>query len=153
VKRYSKDAIKAVERLGFEHVWTNSKGFYCYVHPGDPQQTELSISPSMNNEQAAKEIVRRAEKICGVAPQVEKRKASQVKERAEVARERLRIVRKRKACLLAAAVPAADLEWMERLEALRERELSDIERLMRQPPAGGRVHRGTGQARHYTGCY
>lgn len=155
MKRYSKDAFKGVERLGFEHVWTNAKGFRCYVHPSDPMQTELSISQSMTNEQAAKDAVRRAEKIIGVAPRIEKRKASQVKERAETererARERLRVVQDRKAHLLTESGSDVELERVQRLVELRMRELAEIEQLMRQPPAGGRVHRGVGQARHYTG--
>lgn len=157
MKRYSKDAVRGVERLGFDHVWTNAQGFLCYVHPNDPDQTELSISPSISNEQASKDILRRAEKIAGVSRRIEKRRGSQVKERAEAdrerAREQLRVAREKQARLLAQEeADAAELEKVRREVDFRERELAEIQRLMTQPPGGGSSHRGTGQVRHCSGA-
>src|SRR2546421_379454 len=128
MKRYSKDVIKGVEHLGFDHVWTNAQGFLCYVHPDDPEQTEMSISPSISDEHTARTLLRRAQRIAGVTPRVEKRRGSLVKERAEAERERvreqLRIVREKQDRLLAQeAADTAEVERMRRLVELREREL------------------------------
>lgn len=156
MKRYSKDVIKGVERLGFDYMWTNAQGFLCYVHPNDPDQTELSISPSISDEHTARTLLRLAEKRAAVAPHIEKRRASRVKERAEAARDRareqVRLAQERQARLLARqGSSAAEVERVRRLVELRERELAAHERLMQQPPAGGSVHRGTGQVRHFSG--
>jgi hypothetical protein len=156
MRRFSKDLIKAIEALGFEHVWTNSQGYFCYVHGADPDQTEVLISPSVN-ECTAKLMLRKCQKIAGVAPKIEKRRASQVKERAATDRERahriLQVVRERHLRLVSSNGDREEIERVSRLVALRERELADLERLMQEPPSGGRVHRGSGQVRHVSGAH
>jgi predicted RNA binding protein YcfA (HicA-like mRNA interferase family) len=155
MKRHSKDLIKALTNLGFDHVWTNAQGHHCYVHPDDPAQEEVSVSPSISSDSILKMILRRARKIAGAEAVVEKRKATQVKERAEAererARQRLQWVKEKQQRLIA---DQADPTWIAKVHELidlRERELAAIERLMKEPAQGGNVHRGAGQARHYTG--
>lgn len=155
MKRHSRELIAQLERLGFDHVWTNAAGAHCYVHPGDPGQTELSVSQSITSEQTAKSLLRRAQRIAGVAPKVEKRRASRVKERAETERERARrdleAARQRRQRLLDTRADTVTLAEAERLIQQRERELAALERLMKQPAQGGSVRRGRDQARHWTG--
>lgn len=155
MKRYSKDLIKTLTALGFDHVWTNSQGHHCYVHPDDPTQEELSVSPSISSDQILKTLIRRARKIAGAETVVEKRKAGQVKERAEAdrerARQRLQWVKEKQQRLIAGHADATWIAKVRELLELRERELAAIERLMTEPAQGGTVHRGVGQARHYTG--
>lgn len=150
MKRLQKDTIKALEQLGFDHIWTNTQGYECYVHPGDPQQTELSVSPSLR-ENSARTLLRSAQKIAGVARPIEKRRGSQVKERAEAererARDRLRLAREK----LARAASAAEIAHHTAEVEAREKELRDLERMMTSIPGGGSAHRGTRQARHCTG--
>ncbi|MFF7190505.1 hypothetical protein ACFZAR_36040 [Streptomyces sp. NPDC008222] len=156
MKRYSKNVIKTLASLGFDHIWTNADGYPCYVHPDDPDQTELSISPSISNEATARNLVRRAQKIARVAPVVEKRKAGQVKERQQAerdrARQRLEYVRAKQHRLIEQDADAAERARVEALIEVRERELAEYERLMKQPAQGGNTHRGTGHARHYVGA-
>jgi hypothetical protein len=155
MKRLSKDLIRDVGALGFDHVWTNAQGFQCFVHPDDPEQTELSIRPSIGEEQIAKTLLRRAQKIAGAMPRIEKRNGSRVKERADAerhrAQERLRLVRDKQARLHTQQAASAEVERIRLLVERRERELAEIEHLMLQPPGGSSVHRGTAQARHCAG--
>jgi hypothetical protein len=157
MKRYSKQLIKDLTHLGFDHVWTNSQGYPCYAHPDDPEQQELSVSPSIANEQAFKTVLRRAQKIAGAVPVVEKRKGSQIKERAEAdrerARQRLQWIQQKQQRLIDGNADAAMIAKARELIDLRERELADLERLMMQPAQGGNIHRGTGQARHTAGSH
>lgn len=155
MKRYAKQLIADLQRLGFDEIWTNSSGHPCFAHPSDPQQQELSINPS-SSEQAAKAVLRRAQRIAGATPTVDKRRPGQIKARAEAQRERARnrltwITRKRDQLLTEHADPRM-VAKAEALLAVRERELAAIERLMVQPPAGGNTHRGTQHARHHTGA-
>lgn len=150
MKRHSKALITALEQLGFDHIWTNSRGYLCYVHPGDPDQTEVTISPSIN-ENGARTVLTRARKLAGAATVIEKRKAGQIKERAAAARQRLQDSRDAREQLLRQRAHADQVAEAERLIEERERELAAIERLMTQPAQGGNTHRGRGQARHRTG--
>lgn len=152
MKRLSKELVKSLEALGFDHVWTNTQGYPCYVHPSDPTQHELSISPSIANDQTARILLRRAQKIAGVTPHSTKRRASQVKERTDADRER---AQRRLAWAREKERRTADQAEREQLQTLieqRARELEALERLMKQPAQGGRVHRGCGQARHWAGA-
>jgi hypothetical protein len=155
MKRHSKELIKGMTALGFEHIWTNAQGYPCYAHPDDPKQEEVSVSPSINSDQGLKEGLRRARRIAGTHTVVAKRKGSQVKERAEVdrerARQRLQWIREKQQRLLADKADATVIAKVRELIELRERELADLERLMKQPAQGGNAHRGTGHARHITG--
>jgi hypothetical protein len=151
VKRPAKQAVKDLDALGFDHIWTNSSGHHCYAHPDDPHQEELLVNPN-TNENGAKTLIRRARRITGAPAIVDKRNASQVKERATAARQRLQYVRDKHRRLLDARAAPALLAAAANLIDQREQELEAVERLMRQPPAGGHDHRGTGQARHYTGA-
>jgi hypothetical protein len=150
VKRPARQLVKDLEALGFDHIWTNSSGAQCYAHPDDPQQEELSVSPN-THETGAKNVLRRARRIAGADTVVEKRNATQVRERATAARQRLQYVRERHGRLLTTRADPAQVAAAARLVEQREHELDAVERLMRQPPAGGHAHRGTGQARHYSG--
>lgn len=155
MKRYAKQLIAELQRLGFDEIWTNSSGFPCYAHPNDPAQQELSINPSAT-EQAARSVLRRAQRIAGTTPTVDKRRASQVKARAEADRERARtrlawIQAKQQRLINEHAAPDR-IAQANALIAQREDELAAIEGLMVQPPAGGSSHRGTAQPRHRTGA-
>jgi hypothetical protein len=151
VKRHAKALVAELAKLGFDHIWTNASGGQCYVHPGDPAQTEVVVSPSLD-ERAARHIADRARKLAGAdKPNADKRNARQVKERAAAARQRLQESRDAHVRLLRNRADAAALACAEQLVAQRENELAALERLMRQPPAGGNAHRGTGQARQRTG--
>jgi hypothetical protein len=155
MKRHSKELIKGMAALGFEHIWTNAQGFHCYAHPDDPNQEEVSVSPSINNDQGLKEGLRRARRIAGAHTVVAKRKGSQVKERAEAdrarAHQRLQWIQQKQQRLIAEQADTTVIAKVRELIELRERELADIERLMKQPAQGGNAHRGTGHARHITG--
>ncbi len=155
MKRHGRILIQHLNDLGFEHVWTNSGGYPCYVHPDDPEQTEVSVSPGLGSDQVLKVAMRRAEKIAGVqASTAGKRRAGQLKERAEAQRERARRrlafvqAKQQRLCADRAADPVT-VAAVRDLIARRERELAAIEHLMRQAPQGGNAHRGTGQPRHY----
>lgn len=157
MKRYAKQLIRDLQALGFDHIWTNASGNLCYAHPDDPDQTELSISQG-TNEQGAKTLLRRAQRIAGAHPDslaVGKRNAVQLKERAaaqrERARTRLAYATARREQLTAARAEPAAVAAAQALIERRENELAAVERLMRQPPAGGNDHRGTRQPRHYAG--
>lgn len=154
MKRYAKALTEQLTALGFDHIWTNSSGFLCYVHPGDPDQIEVTISPSIN-EQSAKTVLRRAKRLAGAATVVEKRKGQQVKERAATTREHTRRLldgsRTQHRTLIEQQADPDRIAEAQRLIEQRERELAAIERLMVQPTQGGNAHRGRGQARHRTG--
>lgn len=151
MKRHGKTLITALTGLGFDHIWTNSSGGQCYVHPGDPDQTEVIVGTSLD-ERGARHLLARARKLAGaVAPAADKRNPQQIKERAAAARQRLQDSRTTHTRLLAEQADAAALARAEQLVEQRERELAAVEQLMRQPPAGGNTHRGRGQAAHRTG--
>jgi hypothetical protein len=121
---YSGDVVKGVGLLGFVHLWTTPEGSRCFVHPHDPRQTELFVGPSITEAHVAKDLLVRAGKITGWHRPFEEL--------------------------------AADRGWNRRNAeagdiALRERELAVLERTMTTPPQGGNLHRGTGQARHWSG--
>ena len=165
MKRYAKDAEKDLLRLGFDHIWTNTSGGRCYAHPDDPEQTEVVLNPG-TNESGARAILQRARRIAGThTPATGKRNAARAKQRAAAGRDRhtdhehartqaqqrVEYVAAKHQRLLAARAEPGAVTAAERLLEQRQAELDALERLMRQPPAGGHGHRGAGQARHYTG--
>jgi predicted RNA binding protein YcfA (HicA-like mRNA interferase family) len=154
VTRHAKALIKTLTNLGFDHIWTNSSGHHCYVHPADPDQTELLVNPSAN-EVTHRSLTRRAQKITGTVPATPKRNPRQIKQRAETDRTRARALldeaRNKARQLQQDQADRAAIDKASQLIAQRERELAAIERLMRQAPAGGSTHRGAGQARHQAG--
>ncbi|HEY5834999.1 hypothetical protein [Streptomyces sp.] len=151
MKRHGKALIASLETLGFNHIWTNTSGWPCYAHPGDPDQTEVTISPSID-EQGARRVLQRARKLAGAATVVDKRKGQQIKDRAAAARQRLQDSRDAREQLLQQRADTTAIAHAERLVTQREAELAAIERLMTQPAQGGNTHRGRGQARHRTGA-
>lgn len=157
MKRHARQLCADLAALGFDHIWTNSSGYLCYAHPDDPQQQELSVSPT-TNENGARALLHRARRIARAHPDpltIGKRNPRQLKERAAAqrqrARDRLAYATTRRDQLTANRADPAALTAAQALIERREQELAAIEHLMRQPPAGGHTHRGTGQPRHYAG--
>lgn len=160
MKRHGKDLIKQLTALGFDHIWTNTSGGHCYAHPDDPDQTEIVIQQCID-ERAARAVLHRARRITGTpTPTTSKRNAARARQQAAEDRERdrtraqarLGYVRAHHDRLL--NTPTADpvaVAAAQRLLQQRQAELDTLERLMREPPTGGHTHRGTGQARHYSG--
>lgn len=145
----SKELLKSIEKLGFDHIWTNGKGFLCYAHPDDPEQEELSINQSINHEQTSKNLLRRAQKIAKALPKVEKRKGQQVKERQaaerERAQQRLAWAEKKRERLLAEQAEADHIAKIQELIEHRRAELLALHREMTDTPQGSQ-HRGRGRA-------
>ena len=146
--KFSKRVTDALDELGFDHVWSNSQGFLCYVHPDDPQQTEISVNPSMNNEALARQVIRSCAKIAGRLPKIEKRKGQQIKERQTAEREqaerRLRWAEEKRDRLLAEKATAEHLHKIEELIEVRRSQLLDLHHQMTQSPQGSQ-HRGHGR--------
>lgn len=144
----SKEVLRALNRLGFEYLWTNGHGIPCYVHPDDPSQTEVLVNLSQNKESSARAKIRDLQKIAGELPQLAKRKGQQVKERRAAEREqaerRLAWAEAKKARLL--EQPEADTGHLSRLDELiehRRQQLLAIHHQMTESPAGA-AHRGRG---------
>lgn len=150
MKRHGKALVAELTKLGFDHIWTNSSGGQCYAHPGDAAQTEVVVSPSLD-ERSARHLLARARKLAGAVTVADKRDAQQIKARAAAARQRLQDSRDAHVRLLRERADAVALARAEQQVEERERELAVLEQLMRQPPAGGNAHRGSGQAAHRTG--
>jgi predicted RNA binding protein YcfA (HicA-like mRNA interferase family) len=144
VKRQAKELIEALERLGYEYDRTNSKGFLMYVHAdGD----EVGVSEGIQ-EHAARQLLRKVERRLGVERDTGKRNAAGIKERQAYLRMRLAedIARHREeldAILarksqrldgLGLVATEAEIARITRYIEQRERELADMERLMRGAP-------------------
>lgn len=147
VKRVAKQTIAELEKLGFDYLWRNSSGDYVYVHPDDPAQTEVKVSPSLH-EHAAKGILARCRRIAGLGPVIVKRRAENVKERAQAERDR---AEQRLAWALQKQArlesDRADQAWLERIRELvehRRAELAALHRGMTGSPQGG-AHVGRGR--------
>lgn len=149
--RASRELFKAVEQLGFDHIWTNGSGFLCYAHPDDPDQTEVSIGPSIKNEQPAKTVLRRCQKIAGQLPEIVKRKGQQVKERQAAERERaqkrIEWAEAKKARLVAEKAEEEHLRKIDELIEHRRQELLALHRQMSDSPQGN-DHRGRGRVEY-----
>lgn len=156
MKRLAKKVMSDLEDLGFDLIWRNNSGDYVYVHADDPQQTEVRVSPSID-ENAAKATVARCRRIAGIAPVIVKRRGEQVKERdaADRAREReqaerrLRWAEEKRDRLLADMAEAAYVAKVEELVEHRRRELAELHREMTETPQGGQ-HVGTGRVDVFT---
>lgn len=149
--KFSKQVFDALAKLGFEDVWSNAQGFPCFVHPDDPQQTEVSVNPSIDAEHTARFLIRRCQKIVGQLPKIEKRKGQQVKDRQaadrERAEQRLRWAEEKRLRLLAEKGTAEHLQRIDELIELRRRQLLDLHRQMTQTPQGSQ-HRGHGRVEY-----
>lgn len=148
---HSKRLIKAIQQLGFQHIWTNSQGFHCFAHPDDPSQAELSVGPSINREQHARDLLRRAQAIAGALPTAPKRNAGQIKERRaderERAQRRLEWAEAKRDRLIAEKADAAWLQKIEELVEHRRQELLALHREMTESPQGSQ-HRGRGRVEY-----
>lgn len=146
--RYSKEVLKEVERLGFEYLWSNHHGHHCFVYPDDPQQTEFSVNPSINNEHAARAKIRDARKIVGLAPVIVKRHGSQINERLAAERERaerqLEWAERKRQLVLAEQREQEQIRRVEELVEARRSQLLAIHRQMAQAPQGSQ-HVGRGR--------
>lgn len=146
--KLSKQVFAEVERLGFDYVWSNGQGFPCYVHPDDPQQNEISINPSINNESAARQKIRECKKIAGELPKIEKRKGRQVKERQaaerECAEQRLRWAEEKRDRLIASSANEEHMRKIDELVEFRRQQLLALHREMTGSPQGNQ-HRGRGR--------
>lgn len=148
MKRVAKQVIADLEKLGFDHLWRNSSGEHVYVHPDDPEQTEVKVSPSLNDENAAKGILARCRRIAGIAPVIVKRRAENVKERAQAERDRAE-QRLQWALAKQARLEAdrANEAWLGRIRELvehRRAELAALHRDMTEAPQGA-AHVGRGR--------
>lgn len=140
MKRAAKELIASIERLGFEYDRTNSKNFDIYVC-GD---AEVSISPGIQ-EHAARNILKSLERSMGVNRETNKRNPGAIRERQAKQRDALRsdierqrieldsIIARRARQLdgAAAALTDAEIVRIQRHIEGRERELREIEALMR----------------------
>lgn len=149
--KLSKEVLKSVEKLGFDHIWTNGQGFLCYVHPDDPEQVEVIVNPSINNEQVARNKIRQCKKIAGEVPQIVKRKGQQVKERQAAERDRalkrIEWAEAKKARLIAEKAEEEHLRKIDELIELRRQELLALHREMSDSPQGN-AHRGRGRVEY-----
>lgn len=149
--KLSKQVFAAIEKLGFEYVWTSGQGIPCYVHPDDPNQIEVSVNASINNETSARAKIRDCQKIAGHLPKIEKRRGTQVKERhaaeRERAQQRLRWAEEKRERILADSADEDHLRKLDELIELRRRQLLALHREMSEGPQGSQ-HLGRGRVEY-----
>jgi hypothetical protein len=140
VKRPAKELIAALERMGFEHDRTNSRGYLIFTFDGQ----EVSVNQGID-ERSARNLLKQVERANGVEQQSNKRNATAIRERQATQRNALRsdierhrveldaIVAQRARQLdgAAAALTDADILRIQAHIETKERELRDIENLMR----------------------
>lgn len=150
MKAAARQLIKDLESLGFVWTRTNAKGHFAFTKSDAP---DVLVNPSMD-ERIARELLGKVCRQLGCVPQTNKRNVKQIRERAHARRlivqaeldrhrERLNATRRPSGAL--ARFAPDEIREIERLIADGERELQEIESLMRTAPLGNSARHRAGQ--------